>query len=338
MTTVIDRPSETAEETGTDEGHGIARQAPAPGQARGERRWAESHGADGLAAALGWFSLGLGAAELAAPRMMARVIGIEDTPRNRALLRGFGARELASGAGILTSTRPGGWVWSRVAGDAIDLAFLGAAARGRGARRSRVGMAALAVAGVTALDVLSGRRLASRTPRAGRDRGVDVRATVTIAASPSDVYRFWRDLSNLPRFMTHLQSVEEQGARSHWTAAGPAGTGVKWVSEIVEERPDELIAWRSLEGDVDHSGRVVFRAAPGERGTEVHLQARFLPPGGVVGSAVAHLLDGVARTKLRADLLRLKQILETGEIVRSDASIASGPHPARPSGPEEVRS
>lgn len=118
-----------------------------------------------LARLLGWFSLGLGAAELLAPRTLTRALGAEG---HEALVRGYGLRELASGAGILSRRRPTGWVWSRVAGDALDLATLGSLLRGRDARRRAVMAVMGAVAGVMVLDALAGTQLARRGGRSGR--------------------------------------------------------------------------------------------------------------------------------------------------------------------------
>jgi len=111
---------------------------------------------ESLATFLGWFSIGLGVAEVFAPHALGQLIGAGSFWR---LLPLFGAREIASGIGILSNDRPTGWLWSRVAGDALDLAFLAAASRADGADPQRLEMAALAVAGVTGLDMLDSARL-----------------------------------------------------------------------------------------------------------------------------------------------------------------------------------
>jgi hypothetical protein len=127
----------------------------------------EVHGTDAvrhphgerLARALGWFSLGLGLAEVVAPQGVARLVGLEDDERNHRLLRGRGMREIASGLTILSQRRPAPGVWSRVAGDAIDLALLTSALRSETAQRGRVVAATAAVLGVTAVDIYCGTRL-----------------------------------------------------------------------------------------------------------------------------------------------------------------------------------
>jgi uncharacterized membrane protein len=119
------------------------------------------------------------------------------------LLRLFGLREMASGVGILTQHRPAPWMWGCVGGDALDLACLGAALTSDEARPGRIAAAMAAVAGVTALDVLCSQQLSQSAPQQGHR----AESSVTINRAPADLYRFWRDFQNLPRFMPHLSSV-----------------------------------------------------------------------------------------------------------------------------------
>jgi uncharacterized membrane protein len=296
-----------------------------------------------VARGLGWFSIGLGLAECAAPRTVARAIGIRDSDANRNTLFAFGVREIASGLGILLGTRPVVPVWARVGGDVMDLAFLGRALRSDSSEKNRVAIATAAVLGVTALDVLTGRRLATEdraggAPRgtaADEGRGVHVKEQITIGRPPEELYRFWRDFQNLPRFMEHLEAVRViDDRRSHWTARAPGGSSVEWTAEITEDRPDERISWRSAgHADVPNSGTVRFVAAPGSRGTEVHVELRYDPPGGKLGALVAKLFGEEPGQQVHGDLRRLKQVIETGEVMHSDASIHRGRHPAQPSGP-----
>ncbi len=289
-----------------------------------------TNGAGRLAQGLGWFSVGLGLAELASPGTVARLIGVRDGSRTRIVVRSMGAREFATGLAILTGTRPTGWMWARVAGDAVNLALLGQAARSPRTDRTRVAAAAAAVLGVAALDVLSGRKLGQQSGTLARSAHLD--AAITINRGPDEVYRFWRDLQNMPRFMEHLESVHATGERtSRWTAKPIAGVSLSWDAEIREDLPGERISWRSVGGDLEHWGSVRFTAAPGGRGTEVRLNAGYLPPGGVLGAALGSLLGTLTETKLSNDLRRLKQLIETGEVVQSDASVHTLPHPAQPS-------
>jgi len=147
-------------------------------------------------------------------------------------------------------------------------------------------------------------------------QGFDVEKTVTINRPVAEVYSFWRDFSNLPRFMKHLESVTVQGdRRSHWVATGPAGVNVEWDAEITDEQPNELIAWRSTEGaDVSNAGTVRFSEAPGNRGTEVHVSMNYSPPAGVLGAAVAKLFGEEPNQQVEGDLRRLRSVLEAGEV------------------------
>lgn len=278
---------------------------------------ADDDGPSGLARLLGLVSLGLGTAQVLAPRSVARLIGVEPTPGTRALMRGIGVQELVMGKGILGRARPAGWLWSRVAGDAAHLGLLGAAMRTSDGDPDRTRTAARAVAGVAAIDLLASIRATGR--------GSDVVTTVTtttVNRPPDEVYRYWRDLENLPRFSYHLLSVRPTaGGHSHWVARGPAGSTVSWDAEIVEDVPAERLSWRSLPGaDVDNSGCVQFRPAPGGRGTEVTVELRTSVPGGRAGRAAAMVAGEHPQQQAEDDLRRFKQILETGEVVRSDGS------------------
>jgi uncharacterized membrane protein len=291
-----------------------------------------------VAKGLGWFSIGLGLAQIAAPRSVARMIGVDDGEKARDTMFAVGMREIASGIGILTRPKPTGWVWTRVGGDVMDLTLLGSALNSPRAKRNRVAAATAAVVGVTLLDLLTGQELARESDTEAvarwrrRQRGIHVTEAVTINRSPEEIYRFWRNFENLPRFMDHLESVQViDDRRSHWRARAPAGATVEWDAEIVEDRPNELIAWRSLErADVPNSGIVRFVRAPGNRGTEVHVELNYEPPGGTIGTLVAKLFGEEPSQQVADDLRHLKQIMETGEIIHSDASIYRGPHPAQP--------
>lgn len=278
---------------------------------------------DKLALGLGVFSLGLGAAQVAAPRAVERLVGIRDSPARRAVVRAVGVRELASGVGIIARSKPSGWLWARVAGDLVDLALLGSAAAAGDSRRGRVAAATGAVAGVTAPDVAAATRASRGGPTLGSD-GIRVAQAVTVYRPPGAVYAFWRDLENLPRFTAHVDAVHTvDERRSRWTVRAPLGRRVEWEAEIVDERPGELISWRTLPGaDVEHSGTVRFEEAPGERGTEVRVDLRYSPPAGGAGAAVAKLLGEEPEVQAYDDLRRFKQVVETGEVVRSEGSPA----------------
>jgi uncharacterized membrane protein len=300
---------------------------------------AENGNTERLAKGLGWFSHGLGVAQIAAPRQVARLIGVDDGGDNRTLLRAVGAREITSGIGILSRPRPTGWLWARVGGDMMDLALLAAALRSNKSRRTRVAGATAAIVGVTALDVICSTRLTSGRSTSANGTGhshsgVHVERAITINRPAEEVYTAWRQFENLPRFMNHLESVQVTGERqSYWKAKGPAGRTVEWDAEITEDRPNELIAWRSLPGaSVQNSGSVRFDPAPGGNATEVRVKLDYTPPGGDLGTTVARFFGEEPAQQLREDLLRFKQVLELGEVVHSDSSVYGDRrlHPAQP--------
>ena len=294
-------------------------------------------GGESLADFLGMFSIGLGFAEVAAPGVVARICGIDhEDDRTRSTIRAMGMREIGHGIAILSNQQPEKAVWSRVAGDAIDLALLGRALANSDNDRGRTLFATANVLAVAALDVMCARQL-SKQPRtvanAGAERGiVRTKRSITIGRPVSEVYAFWRDFSNLPRFMRHLESVTVTGdGRSHWRAKAPAGKRVEWDAVTTEDRANELIAWRSVEGsDVYNAGRVRFQPAPGGRGTEVRVEFEYDPPFGKLGSKVAMLFREEPGQQVQDDLRHFKQVMETGEIVLSDATKQRGPHPAVP--------
>ena len=152
----------------------------------------------------------------------------------------------------------------------------------------------------------------------GGSAGVNVEESVTINRPVSLLYRFWRNLENLPHFMSHLESVERvTDTLSRWRAKGPAGMTVEWNAEIHNEVPDKLIAWRSLEGsDVVSAGSVNFEEA-GTAGTRVRVRLQYSPPGGKAGAALAKLMGRDAATEIREDLRRFKYLVESGEVPTS---------------------
>jgi uncharacterized membrane protein len=275
-------------------------------------------------------SLGLGVAQLAAPDAVRRISGMDDSPTSRAMIPLVGARELVHAAGLLTSRRKGAWAWTRVVGDAMDLTALGVAIAHRGGHRRRLLGVTGAIVGITVVDVLTAvqatrsKRIASVPAARSSRRGgsMELTATTTIRKPAPEVYAFWRDLENLPTFMAHLDEVRATGDRtSHWTAAAPFGTNAEWDAEIVDEASGEKIAWRSTgDADVPNAGTVRFVPAPDGVSTEVHVVLTYDIPGGTVGKAVAKYFGEEPHQQLDDDLRRLKQVLETGEVVRSDGA------------------
>jgi uncharacterized membrane protein len=156
-----------------------------------------------------------------------------------------------------------------------------------------------------------GERAPATSVPAGRGARVD--CAIRVNRSPQELYAFWSRLENLPRIMKHLESVRStSGKRSHWVARGPAGTTVQWDAEIVTDRPNELIAWRSLPGStLDTAGSVHFKPAPGGQGTEVHVEMKYLPPAGRLGAMVANLFGESPERQVEEDLRRFKQVMES---------------------------
>lgn len=289
-----------------------------------------------LSSGLGWFSLGLGAVQTALPGKVNTLIGVPDTDRNRLLQRVVGAQELTMGLGIFASPRRDLPIWSRVAGDAIHVTLMSVALGGKRTDRTRAASTVAALSAVMALDAFTAASLRAGAPSG--DYAQHVTYATTINRPVEEVYAFWRDFQNLPTFMRHLESVEVMSeTRSCWTATAPAGATVTWEAEITENRPNELIAWRSTgDADVANEGSVRFVRAPADQGTEVRVTMNYTPPFWAAGTAVAMLAGEDPRQTLQEDLLRLKQVLEIGEVLLSAGTVHGATlhqHPAQP--PEE---
>lgn len=172
-----------------------------------------------------------------------------------------------------------------------------------------------AVTGRCAVNRALGRNTAKgdRVSPVARGEGIRVERTITVNRPREEVYHFWRQLENLPRFMDHLESVTVLDEdRSHWVAKAPAGTKVEWDASIQDEIENELIVWRSLPGsDIDNAGSVHF--IPAAEGTEVRVVLSYDPPAGKVGAAVAKLLGEEPEQQIEEDLRRFKQVVEAAE-------------------------
>lgn len=279
--------------------------------------WKQEQKRERLAKSLGLFGIGLGAFELLAPRKLAHLIGIEPRP---VMTRLFGIREIASGLGILAQDHPTAWVWSRVAGDAMDLAALWLAGPAEEEDRPRFGLALGSVLGATVLDTLSAMQL-TQNPARHVHHTVQ---TVTIERSPEELYQFWRRFENLPKVMPDLESVRQTSERgSHWRAVAPGGQKVEWDADIVQEEPNRCIAWRSRpDGAISHSGAIRFAPATGGRGTVVRVEINYRAPGGLLRKTVAKVMGHAPGTLIQLDLYRLKRVLETGEVITTEGQSA----------------
>lgn len=146
--------------------------------------------------------------------------------------------------------------------------------------------------------------------------GIEVKHTLTINRPAAELYQFWRNFENLPRFMKHLETVQViDDQRSHWVVQMSPAPTVEWDAAITVDRENEVIAWRSLpNADVENTGQVRFTPAPGDRGTEVQVELMYNPPAGVVGTAIARLFKVVTSQQIKEDIRRFKRLMETGEI------------------------
>jgi uncharacterized membrane protein len=147
-------------------------------------------------------------------------------------------------------------------------------------------------------------------------KAILVEQAVTIDRPREQLYAFWRDFENLPRFMDHLVSVRvDSPTRSHWAARAPAGRTVEWDAEIVNEVPNEIIAWKSIrDADVANAGAVNFSDAPDGRGTVLRVRMDYEPPAGRLGAMLAHFTDEEPDRQIQEDLLKLKRLMESGVI------------------------
>jgi uncharacterized membrane protein len=149
---------------------------------------------------------------------------------------------------------------------------------------------------------------------------IRVHKAVTVAKPVEEVYAFWRQFENLPLFMEHLQSVTVTGEKtSHWVARAPRNQKVEWDAEITQEKPNELLAWKSKEGaDVPNAGEVRFKALSEGRGTEVHVLLSYDPPAGIFGAIFARLFGEEPNQQVHEDLRHFKQLMEAGEVPTID--------------------
>lgn len=208
------------------------------------------------------------------------------------------------------------------------------------ADRRKVGRvlgATAAVAALTAVDVYA---MLTGSPASSE---VAVTAATTVRREPAEVFAFWRRFESFPGFMAHVLQVRVTGPRtSRWRVGAPFGRTVEFDAEITDEESGRRLCWRAVEtAEVQHSGCVELSPAPGDRGTEVKVTLTYRLPGGPLGAAVARWAGEDPRQQLDDDLRRAKQVLETGEVVRSDGALggkrARAEFPQRPAQPPTAR-
>jgi uncharacterized membrane protein len=151
-------------------------------------------------------------------------------------------------------------------------------------------------------------------------RAVKIEHSVTVMRPRAELYAFWRDPANVARVVEFIESVETLNkTTARWRARGPGGVTIDWDAEIINDIPNELLAWKSVgDADIPNAGSIHFRPAPNAKGTEVRLVLEYEPPAGHLGAWVAKLVKQNPEEQLRTALRRFKQLTETGEILTNE--------------------
>lgn len=153
---------------------------------------------------------------------------------------------------------------------------------------------------------------------AGPDgNAIEVKKTLNLHAPIGQVFEFWNDYRNFPRFLSNVREVTplDGHGRSHWTVAGPAGVPIEWTAEVTRFVRNEVLAWRTAPDSTLHNeGEIHFEPTNG--GTRIHIRLRYHPPGGALGHALARLFGADPKSEMDADLVRMKTLLETGHAPR----------------------
>jgi uncharacterized membrane protein len=159
------------------------------------------------------------------------------------------------------------------------------------------------------------------------NRGVKVVRSCTVRKPAAELYQFWRSLENLSQVIKHPVSITAlSDTESHWKASAPGNTFVEWDAVIINDHPNELIAWRSKEGaEIPNAGSVRFEPAPGDEGTEVTVQLEYDPPGGKIAALLAKLTGEEPKQQVAEALRRFKALMEAGEIPSIEGQSAGGP-------------
>lgn len=168
---------------------------------------------------------------------------------------------------------------------------------------------------MAARDEDAARTMRLRRTGLPKGQGVQFHKTITVNRPVQEVFSFWRHLENLPRFMKFVEAVTSNGGNiTHWVVAAD-GVTFEWDAETIEARPNEVLSWQSLPtAVVDSAGSILFRPAPGNRGTIVNVDLRYAPTGGKATAKVAKFFGKNTETIMEEDLFRFKSLIETGEI------------------------
>lgn len=252
-------------------------------------------GTSKLATGLGYFSLGLGAAQLVSPSGVNRLIGVGDDAHSRFWQRVVAAQELSAAAGILGQRRPVQWLWGRSAADVVHLTMLARCWHRRPASPARLAAAIGSVIGTFALDTCASARMTSQPQSTRQGAPVNTKASITVGGAREEVQRSWQEFERSGDPVSRLGPIEvvevQPGHSTRFRIADPASTGI-----------------------------ARFVDAPGNRGTEIHLELDDGASGGRVGEVVKRVSGEDPQQRARDDLRRFKQFAEAGEIVRSDGA------------------
>jgi uncharacterized membrane protein len=206
-----------------------------------------------------------------------------------------------------TSWAPGTRLLAGMAGGMLTMAGL---RRGglMGALRTAAGLGLLARS-------ITNRNLTHVVGMSGAPGAVTIHKGIQVDAPIEEVFGFWQNFANFPRFMANVYEVRMLSeGRSHWSVAGPAGVPVEWDAQIANMVPNQMIAWESVPGSqVTQSGLVRFGPAP-DGGTHVNVRMVYTPPAGLLGHAVASLMGVNPKQSMDEDLLRFKSLIERGQV------------------------
>jgi uncharacterized membrane protein len=201
--------------------------------------------------------------------------------------------------------------WSpaaRLAAGTVGAGLLASSLRARSAIGAILGVTGSALLARAAIN----KSFASLFGLTGPDQGIVVQKTINVDAPVEEVFAFWTDYQNFPRFMHNVREVHVRDDVSHWVVAGPAGVPVQWNARLVEVVPNSLLKWRSILGSaVKHEGCVRFEPN-GDGGARVTVRLRYVPPGGAFGHALATIFGADPKSEMDADLMRMKSMIETG--------------------------
>jgi uncharacterized membrane protein len=254
-----------------------------------------------LASGLGYFSLTLGTTQVIAPGLVDHLIGIRDDRTSRRWQRVVGLQELSAAAGILPQRRPLEWLWARTTGDVVHLTMLARAYRSRRESAARLGFAMASVLGCFIADAYASVRMTADPELTQEETKMKGHATMTIRAPREELATRWRSFEQEAPALARLGPIEIVGEDA------------------------ERIEWRTTDAaKAQARGVTRFKQAPDDRGTEIHIDVEFDAPGGAIGAAVMKVTGEEPLQLVRDDLRRLKQLVETGEIARSDGA-PSGP-------------